>query len=255
MRIITVNLNGIRSAAKKGFFSWLDNQHADVVCLQEIKAQQLQLTDPIFKPKNYYAYFVDAAKKGYSGVGIYSKLAPTKIIQGLGWPVADTEGRYLQLDFADLSIASIYIPSGTSGNQRQMIKFDFLDKYLKVLQQQLNDGRKYIICGDFNIAHQNIDLKNWRSNQKNSGFLPEERVWLDVVFKQLGFVDAFRHKYPSKEQYTWWSNRANAWANDVGWRIDYQITTPNLAASILDATVYREEKFSDHAPLIVDYYL
>lgn len=253
MRIITINLNGIRSAASKGFFSWLDKQDADVICLQETRAHQIQLTDEIFKPKQYFSYFIDAEKKGYSGVGIYSKIKPNNISQGLGWQTADNEARYLQFDFANLSVASIYMPSGTSSDARQAVKYDFLAKYLEILKKQIKDGKHYVIAGDFNIAHKEIDLKNWRNNQKNSGFLPEERAWLDMIFNTVGFVDVFRYKYPTKEQYTWWSNRANAWANNVGWRIDYQIVTPNLAATILNATVYREEKFSDHAPLIVDY--
>ncbi len=253
MRIITVNLNGIRSAASKGFFSWLDKQGADIICMQETKAHCSQLADDIFKPKKYYSYFIDAEKKGYSGVGIYTKIKPLTIIQGLGWNNADSEARYLQIDFANLSVASIYVPSGTSSEERQIVKYDFMDKYLKILKKQIKDGKNYIICGDLNIAHKEIDLKNWRSNQKNSGFLPEERAWLDVVFDKIGFVDSFRYKYPDKEQYTWWSHRANAWENNVGWRIDYQLVTPNLAPAILEATVYRKEKFSDHAPLIVDY--
>jgi exodeoxyribonuclease-3 len=255
MRIITINLNGIRSAAKKGFFSWLDKQDADVVCLQETKAHQKQLSDAIFQPKAYFAYFLDAEKKGYAGVGIYTKVKPKNIIQSLGWPTADTEARYIQLDFKQLSIASIYVPSGTSGEKRQAIKYDFLTKYLAILKAQIQDGRSYLICGDFNIAHKAIDLKNWRSNQNTSGFLPEERAWLDLVFTKVGFVDSFRYKYPTKEQYTWWSPRANAWANNVGWRLDYQIVTPDLAPTIVAASVYREEKFSDHAPLLVDYAL
>lgn len=253
MRIITVNLNGIRAAAKKGFFTWLNNQQADVICIQETKAQTQQLTNNIFHPEEYYAYFVAASKPGYSGVAIYSKKQPINICQTLGWQHADQEGRYLQFDFSNISIASIYLPSGTSGEARQSIKYDFMARYFKVLKQQLKNKRHYIICGDFNIAHKNIDLKNWRNNQNSSGFLPEERAWLDLVFTKLGYIDSFRYKYPTKEQYTWWSNRANAWENNVGWRLDYQLITPKLATTILDAKVYRQEKFSDHAPYIVDY--
>jgi exodeoxyribonuclease III len=253
MRVITINLNSIRSAVNKGFLSWLNKQNADIVCMQETRAHQSQLTDAILRPDNYYAYFVYAKKKGYSGVGIYTKIKPNNVISSLGWENADSEARYLQIDFDNLSIISIYVPSGTSGDERQNIKYDFMDKYLQVLKKQIKDGRSYIICGDFNIAHKEIDLKNWRSNQKNSGFLPAERAWLDKVFNEIGFIDGFRYKYPTKVEYTWWSNFANAWENNVGWRIDYQIVTPDVAPLILDAKVYREEKFSDHAPLIVDY--
>jgi exodeoxyribonuclease-3 len=221
--------------------------------MQETKAHNHQLTNEIFKPRGYYAYFVDAQKKGYSGVGIYTKNKPLEIRQHLGWDHADNEGRYLQLDFKNLSIASIYLPSGTSGEERQEVKYDFMEKYLKILKKNRKNGKSHIICGDFNIAHKEIDLKNWRSNQQSSGFLPDERAWLDAVFGKIGYVDSFRYKYPDKEQYTWWSHRARAWENNVGWRLDYQIVTPELAPKILETQVYRKEKFSDHAPFIVDY--
>ena len=254
MRLITVNLNGIRSAAKKGFFSWLDKQNADVICMQEIRAHQSQLQDKVFFPSKYHTYFFDAQKKGYSGVAIYAKKEPDKLVIGLDKCIlVNEEARYIQVDYGNLSITSTYIPSGTSGDARQKIKYIFLDQYLAILKKQMKDKRSYMICGDFNIAHKNIDLKNWRSNQDHSGFLPEERAWLDVVFDEVGFIDAFRYKYPTKEQYTWWSNRARAWENNVGWRIDYQIVTPDLKDCINKASVYRKQKFSDHAPLIMDY--
>jgi exodeoxyribonuclease-3 len=252
-KIININVNGIRSAVKKNFFDWVMNQQADLICLQETRIQTEQLTDPKFFLDGYNAYFCDAQQKGYSGVAIYSKYKPKNIIKGLGWPVADNEGRYLQLDFDNLKVANIYIPSGTSGDLRQTIKYDFLEKYKKVLAAQLKERVPYIICGDFNIAHNNIDIKNWRTNQKNSGFLPEERAWLDIVFDQIGFIDAYRFKNPDKIEYTWWSNRANAWNNNVGWRIDYQIISPQLKDQIIKTEIYRKEKFSDHAPLIIDY--
>jgi len=253
MRVISINVNGIRSAAKKGFFAWLQNQSADIVCMQETKAQQHQLTETIFNPEGYHVYFCDAQKKGYSGVGIYSKLKPTAVKYGLGWPIADDEGRYLQLDFGKLSVVSLYLPSGTSGDERQTIKYDFLAKYAEILRHQAHDGQSYILCGDWNIAHTKQDIKNWQANQKCSGFLPEERAWLDQVFGPIGFVDAFRHKYPDKVIYTWWSHRARAWENNVGWRIDYQVISQDLADKIQHGSVYRDEKFSDHAPLIMDY--
>lgn len=255
MRVMTVNVNGIRSAANKQFFSWLEQQNADVVCLQEVRASQHQLTDKIFHPEGYQSYFSCAEKKGYSGVAIYSKLTPDEVIEGLGWEVADKEGRYIALRFGKLWIASIYLPSGTSGDDRQAIKYQFLDQYLAILKKQIKDGCEYILCGDWNIAHKNIDLKNWRTNQGNSGFLPEERAWLDTLFNEVGFVDAYRHINPDKIEYTWWSNRANAWNNNVGWRIDYQIITPGLASKVENCAIYREQKFSDHAPLTIDYLL
>lgn len=253
MRVISFNANGIRAAARKGFFDWLKLQDADVVCIQETKAQEHQLTDAIFCPEGYFCNYFDAEKKGYSGVAIYSKIKPKKIITGLGFELADTEGRYIQADFNDISVASIYLPSGTSGDIRQYLKYDFLDKYLDILKKQLQHKKEYVIAGDWNIAHQKIDLKNWRSNQKNSGFLPEERKWMDTLFNEIGYVDAFRHKYPEKVMYTWWSNRAGAWDRDVGWRLDYQVATPGLKNKIKSAFTYREEKFSDHAPFVVDY--
>lgn len=255
MRIISANVNGIRSAATKGFFTWLAQQDADVVCLQETRANESQLTDVIFHPAGYQSFFSKVEKKGYSGVAIYCKKTPDAVIHGLGWDVADTEGRYLEIRYGKLCIASVYLPSGTSGEARQAIKYHFLDEYLKVLQKQINDGNEYILCGDWNIAHKNIDLKNWKSNQKTSGFLPEERAWLDKLFGPVGFVDAYRHVNPDKEQYTFWSNRAGAWQNNVGWRIDYQVITPGLADKITHTDVYTGQKFSDHAPVIIDYQL
>jgi len=254
VRVITANVNGIRSAANKGFFKWLVDQNADVVCLQEVRAAEEQLTDQIFHPEGYHSYFSKVEKKGYSGVAIYSKQKPDKIIHGLGWDHADTEGRYIEADFGDLSIASLYLPSGTSGEERQAIKFHFMDQYLAVLKKQIKTNKKYIICGDWNIAHTKEDLKNWRTNQKNSGFLPEEREWFDMLINKIGYVDAYRHLHPHKTEYTWWSSRSRtAWENNIGWRIDYQLVTPDLANKLRDAYVYKEQKFSDHAPLVVDY--
>jgi exodeoxyribonuclease-3 len=252
-RVITVNTNGIRSAARKGFFEWLAQQHADVVCIQETKAQRDQLEDPLFHPPGFHCYYFDADKKGYSGTALYSRRKPDRITTGLGWSSADTEGRYLQADFGTLSVASIYLPSGSSSEQAQQKKFDFLKQYLPVLKQQAADGRDYILCGDWNIAHKPIDLKNWKSNQKNSGFLPEERAWLDTVFDEVGFVDAFRQINQEPDEFTWWSNRGQARAKNVGWRIDYQIVTPGLQHRVLAASVYKDTWFSDHAPLIMDY--
>lgn len=253
MKIITANVNGIRAAAKKGFFTWMQQQDADVVCLQETKAQYHQLEDPIFHPPGYQCFFFDAEKKGYSGVAIYCKREPDAIHRGLGWDHADREGRYIEVEFGKLSVASLYLPSGTSSEERQAGKIDFLERYIDCLKRQRRRRREYVICGDWNIAHKNIDLKNWRANQKHSGFLPEERAWLDRLFDEVGFVDAFRLVNQEPDQYTWWSNRGQAWAKNVGWRIDYQIISPGLKAAAQAADIYKDERFSDHAPLIMQY--
>ena len=253
MRVISINVNGIRAAHRKNFFIWLQKQDADIVCVQETKAQVEQLTEEIIKPKGYYSYFNDALKKGYSGVAIYSRIEPDKIIDKIGWREADDEGRYLQANFGELSIVSLYLPSGSSSEERQIIKFDFLDRFILVLKKMCRQKREYIICGDWNIAHKKIDIKNWKGNQKNSGFLPEERSWMDNLFNKLGMVDSFRVVNQEAEQYTWWSNRGQAWAKNVGWRIDYQIVTPGLKDKIRTASIYKDERFSDHAPLIIDY--
>jgi exodeoxyribonuclease-3 len=255
MKVITANVNGIRAAARKGFFDWLSNEQPDVVCLQETKATMATLSDAIFRPEGYYCYFSDAEKKGYSGVGIYSKIKPDRVVNTLGWGHADSEGRYIQADFGDLSIVSLYLPSGSSGEVRQQVKFDFMKQYEPILRKQCADGRRYIICGDWNIVHKEMDIKNFKANQKNSGCLPEERAWLDALLTQVGFVDAFRVINKEPNEYTWWSHRGRARENNVGWRIDYQMVTPNLKQSIKKVSVYKEQWFSDHAPLIIDYAL
>lgn len=253
MRIISVNLNGIRSAASKGFFEWLALQNADVICLQELKAQAADMTAQMLAPHGYHGYFHYAQKKGYSGVGIYCREKPESVIVGLGIERFDVEGRYICADFADYSVVSLYLPSGSSGEERQQVKFDFLEAFLPHLRQLRASGREVIVCGDWNIAHKEIDLKNWRGNKKNSGFLPEERAWLTQLFDEVGFVDVFRHVHPELEAYTWWSNRGQAWAKNVGWRIDYQIATPLIAQCAYAASIYKEQRFSDHAPLTIDY--
>jgi len=253
MRIITVNVNGIRAAARKGFFDWLPRQKADVVCLQETKAQEHQLDDGIFYPKNFHCYYFDAEKKGYSGVALYCRKQPDKITTGLGWDHADTEGRYIQADFGKLSIASFYLPSGSSSEQRHANKLRFMDKLMTLLKAMRRKRREYIICGDWNTVHKEIDIKNWKSNQKNSGCTPEEHEWLDELFGPVGYVDAFRVVNQKPGQYTWWSNRGQARENNVGWRIDYQIITPGLKDKVRSASVYKKKWFSDHAPLIIDY--
>lgn len=255
MRIITLNLNGIRSAANKGFYQWMQKMQADIVCLQEIKAQADNLTQEMLTPEGYYGHFHYAQKKGYSGVGIYSKKKPDMVIEGLGMDDIDAEGRYLECRFGHLSVISLYLPSGSSGEERQAFKFDVMARLMPHLESLISSGFEVIICGDWNIAHQEIDLKNYKGNKKNSGFLPEERAWMSDLFDRLGWVDVYRNLYPDTTEacYTWWSNRGQAWAKNVGWRIDYQVATPEIASKVLAASVYKDERFSDHAPLLIDY--
>jgi len=253
MRIISLNCNGIRSAHQKGLYRWIARQRADVVCLQETKAQIGQLDKSVKAPRGWHTYFMDALKPGYSGVAVFSRHQPDEVVYGLGNETFDNEGRYLQLDFGQLSVASLYLPSGSSGEQRQQVKFDFLDFYMPILKRRRKQGREYVLCGDWNIAHKEIDLRNWRSNRKNSGFLPVERAWMDELFGGCGYVDGFRAVNPEPDQYTWWSNRGQSWAKNVGWRIDYQIVTPAIAAKITAANIYKRKRFSDHAPLTIDY--
>ena len=253
MRMITLNLNGIRSAASKGFYDWLAQQDADIVCLQELKAQEQDMAGQMLSPSGYLGYFHYAEKKGYSGVGLYTRHKPETVTKGLGIAEFDAEGRYLCADFAGFSVVSLYLPSGSSGEERQAVKFKFMAALMPHLRELRASGREMVICGDWNIAHKEIDLKNWRGNKKNSGFLPEERAWLTELFDEAGFVDVFRQIHPELEAYTWWSNRGQAWAKNVGWRIDYQIATPGIAAYAKTASIYKAQRFSDHAPLTIDY--
>jgi len=253
LRIITLNLNGVRSAARKGFLEWLAGSGADVVCVQELKAQAADMAAELLAPAGFRGYFHHAEKKGYSGVGLYSRHEPAKVIEGVGIADIDSEGRYLRADFGNLSVISVYLPSGSSGEHRQQAKFRFMDHFFPHLKELAAAGREFLLCGDWNIAHREIDLKNWRGNRKNSGFLPEEREWLTRVFDELGWVDVFRRIDPRPEQYTWWSNRGQAWAKNVGWRIDYHLATPGIAASAKRVAIYKDERFSDHAPLTIDY--
>ncbi|TAH34410.1 MAG: exodeoxyribonuclease III [Planctomycetota bacterium] len=255
MRVITLNVNGLRSAERRGFFDWLPRQDADVVCLQEIKICEDQLTPRMQRPGRFRGFFHCSRRRGYAGVAVYARREPDRVVTGLGWGDADAEGRYLQADFGDLSIVSLYVPSGTSGPERLAWKFRFMDYLLPVLRSKAREGREYLLCGDWNIAHRPIDLRNWRANQKYSGFLPEERAWLDRVFGDTGWVDTYRRLYPEHggEAYTWWSNRGRAWEKNVGWRIDYHVATPGIAARAQGARVYKRKRFSDHAPLIVEY--
>ena len=255
MRVISANVNGIRAAEKKGFFQWLVRQKADVVCIQETKAQEHQLDNGTFYPKPFHCYYFDAEKKGYSGVAIYSRVEPDKITTGLGWDHADTEGRWIEAEFGKLTIASLYLPSGSSSDERHANKLVFMQQLREEMKRMKRKRREFIICGDWNTVHKEIDIKNFKGNQKNSGCTPEERAWVDAVLERDGWVDAFRVVDQRPEQYTWWSNRGQARAKNVGWRIDYQIITPGLKDKIKKASVYKDKWFSDHAPLIVDYEL
>ena len=252
-RVISLNVNGIRAAARKGFFDWLRRQNADVVCIQETRAQIHQLDDECFSPAGYNCYYEDAVKKGYSGVAVYSKHEPENVVRGYGDEEFDAEGRYLEVQLRGLSVVSLYLPSGSSSEQRQAAKYRCMETFTEHLKALQRGRSEYIICGDWNIAHKEIDLKNWKANRKNSGFLPEEREWLDQVFGEHRFVDAFRVVNQEPDQYTWWSNRGRAWDNNVGWRIDYQVVTAGLRGRVLWAEIYKDERFSDHAPLIMDY--
>jgi exodeoxyribonuclease III len=255
LRIITLNCNGIRSAARKGLFDWLPRQRADVLCLQETRAQPADLDgDAAFAPAGWHACFNSAQKKGYAGVALYARREPDAVLTTLGAPEFDAEGRYLEARFGRLSVVSLYLPSGSAGPQRQASKDRFLEMFLPKLRQWAGDGRDYVLCGDWNIAHREIDLKNWRGNRGNSGFLPHERAWMDRVLGEVGWVDAYRRLHPAAEgeSYTWWSNRGQAWAKNVGWRIDYQLATPSLKDAIRRSAVYKAQRFSDHAPLTVD---
>jgi exodeoxyribonuclease-3 len=254
MKIISFNANGIRASARNGFYEWLMKQDADFVCIQETKAQTDQLVpEALYYPSMYHCDYFDAQKKGYSGVAIYARQKPTRVVKGIGYDYCDNEGRYIQFDYPKLSVISLYLPSGSSGDERQTVKYAFLERFEAHLRALKNEGRELIICGDYNIAHKKIDLKNWRGNQKNSGFFPEERAWMDKLFGEMGFVDAFREHNQEEEQYTWWSYRSRAWEKNVGWRIDYQVITPGLREHVVDTQIFREARLSDHAPLLIEY--
>jgi exodeoxyribonuclease-3 len=255
-RLVTLNLNGIRSAVNKGLLPWVESVRADCMGVQEIKAQAADLHGRFEHIDGLKGHFHFAQKKGYSGVGVYARKEPSDVVIGFGVPEFDDEGRYVETRFDTprrrLSIISCYFPSGSSGEERQQAKFRFLEVVYPHLEK-LKAEREFILVGDINIAHKEIDLKNWRGNQKNSGFLPEERAWMSKCLEQLGVVDVFRKLNPHPEQYTWWSNRGQAWAKNVGWRLDYHLATPALAEHARKEQIYLEQRFSDHAPLIIDY--
>jgi exodeoxyribonuclease-3 len=258
-RLVTLNLNGIRSAATKGFEAWTEATAADCMGVQEVKAQASDVAGRFDTVAGMAGHFHFAEKKGYSGVGLYSRREPSDVIRGFGSPEFDAEGRYVEARFdtpgRKLSIISCYFPSGSSGEERQLAKFRFLALMAPHLIR-LKAEREFILLGDVNIAHKEIDLKNWRSNQKNSGFTPEERAWMTSLLDMeagVGLVDVFRTLNPHPEQYTWWSNRGQAWAKNVGWRLDYHLATPGIAALARREHIYLEQRFSDHAPLVIDY--
>ncbi|MGB0134978.1 exodeoxyribonuclease III [Dokdonella sp.] len=256
MKIISFNANGIRSAANKGFFDWLRSQQADITCIQETKAQEHQLVDPMFRPDGHHCFYKDAStKKGYSGVAILSRREPDEVRTELGWAPFDDEGRYIEARYGNLSVVSFYIPSGSSGDLRQGFKFEVMDWLKPILDEWLTSGRDYVLCGDWNIVRSALDIKNWKSNQKNSGCLPQERDWLNGQCEpaETAWTDAYRHLNPAGQDYTWWSNRGAARANDVGWRLDYQLVTPGLRDRLRSCSIEREQRFSDHAPFSVDY--
>lgn len=253
MRIVTLNVCGIRSAAAKGAFAWLARQSADVICLQETRCHEAQLEGHDVIIPGYRSYFHEAKRKGYAGVAVYTKHEPARVIRGFGTSEFDDEGRYLEVQLGALSVVSVYLPSGSAGPHRQASKFRFLEAFMAHLQALRRRRRQYIICGDWNIAHKQIDLRNWRSNQKNSGFLPEERAWLDRLFGEGGYADAFRQVNQEPDQYTWWSSRGQARAKNVGWRIDYHIVSRALATKVRAASIHTATRFSDHAPLTLDY--
>jgi exodeoxyribonuclease III len=257
LRVTSLNVNGLRSAFRKGLPQWLETHQPDVVCFQEVKAHETDLDAELLKPSNYDGHFHCAEKKGYSGVGIYTRQVAQAVEPGIGIEEFDREGRLISARWPGLTIVSAYLPSGSSGDERQTVKMRFLEAFAPWLKRLMDEhksaGHEFIVCGDWNIAHKEIDLKNWRGNRKNSGFLPEERAWLTHVFDDIGFVDVFRQLKPEEEHYTWWSNRGQAWAKNVGWRIDYQIATPGIAAKAKHTEIYKDERYSDHAPLTIDY--
>jgi exodeoxyribonuclease-3 len=255
MRVVTLNANGIRSAARRGFFAWAATLDADVICLQETRAQEHQLLPESAALPGYRAFFVDARKRGYSGVAIYTRHEPLAVRRTLGWDEIDAEGRFVQLDLGAVSVASLYVPSGISGAARLAFKMDFLERFLAIMAQLRHSGRPQIVCGDYNIAHKPIDIYNPARNAGVTGYLPEERAWVDTLVERVGWVDAFRVVNAEPRQYTWWSNFPAAWERNLGWRIDYEMVTPDLAPRVRHAEIYTAQRFSDHAPLIIDYEL
>ncbi|MGW2511197.1 exodeoxyribonuclease III [Streptomyces scopuliridis] len=264
LTVTSVNVNGLRAAAKKGFVEWLAGTSAEVICLQEVRAEPQQLPEEVRSPEGWHALHAPAAAKGRAGVSLYSRREPERTRIGFGSAEFDGSGRYAEIDLPGVTVASLYLPSGEVGTERQDEKIRFMDEFLPYLERLKKraaaDGREVLVCGDWNIAHQEADLKNWRANRKSSGFLPEERTWLTRVFEETGadYVDVVRAQHPDREgPYSWWSYRGRAFDNDTGWRIDYHVATRGLAARAVKAYVEKaashEERWSDHAPVTVTY--
>ncbi len=248
LKIITYNVNGIRAAVTKGFVQWLQDAAPDVICLQETKVHKDDFDPKPFEALGYHCYLFDAAKKGYSGVAVFSKIKPDNIVYGTGNSTFDPEGRNLRIDIGDLSIMSAYFPSGTTGDERQAVKMDYLDFYFNYIHEVEKERSKLLVCGDFNICHREIDIHNPISNKDSSGFKPEERAWMEKYFNS-GFIDTFRYFHKEAHQYSWWSFRANARANNKGWRIDYISATKNLEKNLVEAQMFQQVKHSDHCPV------
>jgi exodeoxyribonuclease III len=259
LRVVSINVNGLRSSVTKGLLEWLEQSDADVVCMQESRITHAQWTDK-FKPEGWYTHLFPAERPGYAGTAIYSRLPFVSVTDGLGFELADSQGRFISAEF-DLGLAqtvhicSLYLPSGSSGEEAQARKDLFLNEYKQILKQWRDEQKSVIVCGDYNIVHKRIDIKNWSGNQKASGCLPHERAWLDHIYDDLGYVDTFREVVKEAEVYSWWSNRGQARAKNVGWRIDYQACSPDWKTRTVNAWVYKEQWFSDHAPVIIDYAL
>lgn len=251
--MVTCNVNGIRAATKKGFWQWIEAENPDVICLQEVRASEDQFL-PLAEKLPGYAVFCNLGERpGYSGVAILTKLPAINVETSFGHHLTEGEGRIVEVAFQDFRVASIYFPSGSASEARQVVKYSFMDKFADYVRDHLNTKGAAIYCGDFNIAHKKIDIKNWQSNQKNSGFLPEERAWMDLLINDLHQVDSFRVLNQESEQYTWWSNRGQAYAKNVGWRLDYQLVSTELKSKIKEVRIYKDQKFSDHAPYLVIY--
>lgn len=250
---MTFNCNGVRSAARKGFFTWAAVQEADVICLQETRAQEHQLPAETFALPGYRGYFVDAQRKGYSGVALYARAEPRFVVRTCGSPDMDAEGRFVQADFGGVTVASVYVPSGISGPARERVKMRFFGLLREIFDELRARGGRHVVCGDFNVAHREIDIYNPVRNARVTGFLPEERAWMDALLADGSWADAFRVVNKEPKQYTWWANWPKAWANNLGWRIDYQIASRELAECVRGASIYKQERFSDHAPLVIDY--
>ena len=252
MRIITYNVNGIRAAVKKGFIDWLKTDPADVICLQEIKANKEDIDAKAFEDLGYHTYWYSAEKKGYSGVGIISKIKPDNVFYGNGIMQSDAEGRVIRADFGDITLINAYFPSGTTGDERQTYKYQWLEEFLEYLNKLRKERPKIIICGDYNIAHKSVDIHNPAGNKKTSGFLPEERAWMDK-FVENQFIDSFRFFNPHPNQYTWWSARfPTVREQNKGWRIDYLCVTEHLRDALKDAAIYPDVKHSDHCPAYLE---